>query len=147
VFIFDPDNDVNRPVAGIHDNAIIYWELYPEYLRDLFTKSFTIGLNVPERRITETQWTACFTKLPDDITDCSCGAEFWGKTCWGCGASSETTDNNHLTIVQNPDNPNLFGIRNDSDKTWTYIKPDGTQISVPPGKTAAIAVGVKIKLN
>ena len=31
-------------------------------------------------------------------------------------------------VVQNPNNPNLWGIRNNSDCNWTYIKPDGTQI-------------------
>ena len=44
VFIFDPDNKTNRPVKGIHDNANIYWPLYPEKLRQMFTKSFTEGL-------------------------------------------------------------------------------------------------------
>ena len=39
IFIFDPDNKTNRPVPGIHDNANIYWPLYPEQLRQLFIKS------------------------------------------------------------------------------------------------------------
>ncbi len=44
-FIFDPNNKTNRPVKGIHDNATIYWPLYPEKLRQMFTKAFTAGLN------------------------------------------------------------------------------------------------------
>lgn len=40
VFIFDPNNKTNRPVKGIHDNATIYWPLYPEKLRQMFTRAF-----------------------------------------------------------------------------------------------------------
>ena len=32
------------------------------------------------------------------------------------------------SVVQNPKNPNLWGIRNESTENWTYIKPDGMQI-------------------
>lgn len=48
------------------------------------------------------------------------------------------------TVVQNPKNPNLWGIRNESDSNWTYIKPDGQQIPVGNGRSAAIAKDVKI---
>ena len=48
------------------------------------------------------------------------------------------------TVIQNPKNPNLWGIRNDSADNWTYIKPDGQQIPVASGKSAAIAKNVKI---
>jgi hypothetical protein len=36
IFIYDPVNTKNRPVPGYHDNAIIYWEIYPQYLKDLY---------------------------------------------------------------------------------------------------------------
>src|SRR5262249_30758599 len=29
VFIFDPEDDSNRPVPGEHDNALIFWSIYP----------------------------------------------------------------------------------------------------------------------
>ena len=48
------------------------------------------------------------------------------------------------TVTQNPQNPDLWGIRNDSRNPWVYIKPDGTQKPVPVGKNAAIARGVRI---
>ncbi len=47
-------------------------------------------------------------------------------------------------VVQNPANPKLWGIRNLSGDNWTYIKADGTQVSVPQGRSAAIARGTKI---
>jgi hypothetical protein len=48
------------------------------------------------------------------------------------------------TVVQNPNNPNQWGIRNDSSENWTYIKADGTQVPVAPGRSAAIAKNSKI---
>ena len=48
------------------------------------------------------------------------------------------------SVVQNPKNPALWGIRNEDKVNWTYQKADGTQIPVEPGRTAGIAKGVKI---
>lgn len=47
VFIFDPNDKSNRPVKGYQDNALIYWDLYPQNLRDLFTQAFTVGIQAP----------------------------------------------------------------------------------------------------
>ena len=49
VFIFDPDDKSNRPVRGYQDNAIIYWDLYPKALKDLFTNAFTVGISLEQR--------------------------------------------------------------------------------------------------
>ncbi len=76
IFIFDPDNDSNRPVKGYHDNALIFWDMYPQYIKDLFIQSFTIGLNTPAKRVTENQWMEAFAKLLAGIVICqNCGAE------------------------------------------------------------------------
>lgn len=48
------------------------------------------------------------------------------------------------SVVQNPNNPNLWGIRNESKDNWTYIKPDGIQLPVANGRSAAIAKDAKI---
>ena len=51
------------------------------------------------------------------------------------------------SLVQNPKNPALWGIRNEDKLNWTYEKADGTQIPVEVGKTAGIAAGVKIHFS
>jgi hypothetical protein len=58
--------------------------------------------------------------------------------------NSQKTDVVVGRVTQNPKNPTLWGIRNESEMTWTYIKPDGKHIPVPIGKNASIARGVKI---
>lgn len=91
IFIYDPDNDKNRPVPGYHENAIIYWDMYPQYIKDLFIQSFTVGLTTPAKRVTENQWLDALAKLMSGIVVCqNCGAENFydevkGKTghvCW-----------------------------------------------------------------
>lgn len=184
IFIYDPLNKSNRPVRGYQDNAIIYWDLYPAILKDLFVESFTTGLTKPNKRITEIKWLETFSNLMSGIIICpNCGSEVFldeakeknsvAHTCWNCQKAvpippsiiigknrilltNETKLTEHHTkanynintivgtLVQNPSNPSLWGIRNDSKDNWTYIKSDGTQIPVAVGKTAAIISGSRI---
>lgn len=183
VFVYDPNNKTNRPVPGYQDNVRIFWDLYPQNIRDLFTQSFTVGLTNPGKRVTEKKWMETFANLITGITECSCGAEVFfdeskanngvAPICWNCSKvvnfpaslvveksrvlllkdakiySHTITGNYDMntvvgSVVQNPNNPNAWGIRNESSTNWTYIKPDGQQIPVAVGKTASIAKGVKI---
>ena len=184
IFIYDPNDKSNRPVKGYQDNVIIYWELYPQTIRDLFTKSFTVGLTLPNKRVTEKEWLEAFANLLSGIVLCpKCGAEVFfdaqkqdngvAQACWNCkgtvpmpvtlvaGKSRVLLQKgtklfaHHIygnfdmnsgvgSVVQNPKNPNLWGIRNESTENWTYIKPDGAQVPVAIGKSAAIAKDVRI---
>ncbi|MCD7956573.1 MAG: hypothetical protein LUG93_12695 [Lachnospiraceae bacterium] len=184
VFIFDPEDTRNRPVPGIHDNAEIYWKIFPQEIRDLFTKVFTVGLKTPAKRVVERQWLEAIANLMNGIMICPhCGAEVFydaakeqngeAHICWNCshtvtvpakliidknrvvlsaGAKLKSyciykdfdMDTSVGTVVQNPKNPSLWGIRNEDKVNWTYEKADGTQIPVAPGRTAGIAPGVKI---
>lgn len=99
VFIFDPQDASNRPVPGYHDNAIAFWPIYPQFIRDLFTKAFTDGIRDPQNgRVRESEWRAAMVRLRDSILYCgNCGAEnFYDAdalkasggqpgTCWSCG--------------------------------------------------------------
>lgn len=184
VFIFDPDNKSNRPVRGYQDNALIYWDLYPEILKNLFVQAFTVGIQSPNRRVTENKWLEILANLMTGIVICPhCGAEVFydekkesmgaAHICWGCQQTvvipaklknekstilltaetkiyahhiSENYDMETIvgSVVQNPKNPDLWGIRNETECNWVYIKADGTQIPLAPGKSAAIASGAKI---
>ena len=98
VFIFDPVNDSNRPVPGYQDNPLAYWPIYPQFLRDLFVRSFTDGLRDPiNGRVTESEWRSALVRLRDSLLNCPhCRAENFydgealkasgGKPsgCWSC---------------------------------------------------------------
>jgi hypothetical protein len=99
VFIFDPDDASNRPVPGIHDNALVFWPLYPARFRNLFVRSFTEGLRNPRNgRVMESEWRKALVQLRDSITTCRhCGSEnFFDEDkaksgephiCWSCNAA------------------------------------------------------------
>ncbi len=96
VFIYDPMNISNRPLRGIHDNAIAFWPIYPEKLRGMFIKAFTNGMKSGLHRIGECQWRAELVKLRNSLMYCDCGMEnFYDlvkvrtidncSRCWCCG--------------------------------------------------------------
>jgi len=74
LFIFDPPNSSNRPVIGYQDNPLIYWPLYPQFIRDLFTRAFTDGLK-PQGRVRESEWRRAMVRLRDSIMYGSKGDE------------------------------------------------------------------------
>jgi eukaryotic-like serine/threonine-protein kinase len=105
VFIFDPDDDSNRPVPGYHDNAIVFWQIYPNFLRNLFIKAFTKGLHDPSIRINESEWCSNMVRLRDLIIYCKhCGAEnFFDPDilkvvggCWSCNKEVKVPPRIHI---------------------------------------------------
>jgi serine/threonine protein kinase len=100
LFIFDPNDRSNEPVPDYQDNALIFWPLYPKFLRDLFTKAFTEGVRDPERRVRESEWRGAMVQLRDSIVYCpACGVDnFYDavtvkqtggslNSCWYCGGN------------------------------------------------------------
>jgi eukaryotic-like serine/threonine-protein kinase len=77
LFIFDPDDESNRPIPEYHGNALLFWPIYPQFLRDLFIKAFTEGIRDPQNgRVRETEWRGAMVKLRDSIVYCPhCGQE------------------------------------------------------------------------
>ena len=73
VFVYDPADASNRPVRGIHDNVIKFWRIYPEYIREAFTRSFTVGIREPNKRMIENEWQKLFIRLRSEIISCKCG--------------------------------------------------------------------------
>ena len=94
LYIWDPNDDSNRPVSGIHNNPIAFRNMYPETLVALFQRSFTDGLHYPPKRVRESEWRKAFASTIDSIWLCTCGAENFyepavaassdSKLCWSC---------------------------------------------------------------
>ncbi len=97
VFIFHPTNLTNRPNELRHKNAIIFWNLYPDFFKNTFTKLFTEGIYDKSKRPSETEWNKTFQKLMDSLVYCKCGGENFlsfdspysikSKKCWNCKES------------------------------------------------------------
>ena len=73
VFIFDPNDDSNRPVLNIHSNPINLWPLYPKFVQDAFIQTFAQGMKIPGKRLTEYEWIKVLIRLYDDVIICPCG--------------------------------------------------------------------------
>jgi DNA-binding helix-hairpin-helix protein with protein kinase domain len=97
LFIFDPKNRANRPVPGVQDNALTFWNFYPGYVREIFLRAFTAGVHDPLARVGENEWRSVFTRMRDQICYCdTCGVESFlidsgnapgslpEQDCWFC---------------------------------------------------------------
>ena len=92
LFIFDPHDPANR-VVPTHPPAV-RWPFYPQFIRDLFTRAFTVGLREPSlaSRILPARWRDAMASVHDLASLCAnCGValihdpEDPAKPCWYCG--------------------------------------------------------------
>ena len=139
LFIFDPNDHSNEPVKGYQDNPLLYWPIYPQFLRDLFTDAFTDGIKDSlNGRIRESQWRAAMVRLRDSILYCSsCKAENFYDTdalrqsggklnrCWSCKQNIMLPfririDNN---VVMLNHNTKLFPHHVDEQKMYDFSQP------------------------
>lgn len=181
IFIFDPKNDANRPMTGIHTNAIRRWPLFPVFIRNEFLQAFcSQGFNEPHKRKPENEWRKLFVRLRDEMVKCSCGGETFidphlgESTCINCGRKidkplllkiernkllmfpgqksyachTKSGSDDFITVsgevIQNKNNPNLWGFRNLSLDTWLCTMPDGTQKNVNHKDVVPVFTDVKI---
>lgn len=116
VFVWDPDDDSNRPVRGIHSNLINLWPLFPRYLHDAFIQSLGKGAKTINSRLRETEWRDIFIRLKDDIIWCdNCGEENFASisnqgliTCFSCNHQNDRP----LSLINNDFNIPLYPRKN-----------------------------------
>jgi serine/threonine protein kinase len=95
VFIFDPDDNSNRPVQGMHKGAITRWPFLPVYLREEFIKAFSKDvLANPANRIIEQEWLRLFIRMRAEAYKCSCNNSYFASPvepnpCPLCGKKNE----------------------------------------------------------
>ncbi len=147
VFIFDPRDERNRPLPGIHDNALSFWPIYPRSLRDLFTRSFTEGLRHPQDgRVRESEWRATLAHLCDAIVYCAgCGAEGFydpdalregggrAGSCWSCGAALTLPPRIRIgrhVVMLNRDTQ-LFPHHLDAQRRYDFAQPAAAMAQHP----------------
>ena len=91
VFIFDPDDNSNRPVQGLNKGAIANWPFLPVYLQEKFIKAFSKDLlKNPANRIIEQEWLRLFILMRSEVFKCSCNEVYFAdpvnpNPCPSCG--------------------------------------------------------------
>jgi len=144
VFIFDPEDSSNSPIPGHHDNAMLFWPLYPPAIQQLFVRSFTAGLRSPYARVRESEWRAALVRLRDTILVCKCGMESFlapggyveggqASTCWNC--RSELRMPPVLRIGGNllllyPET-RLYPHHTNPDRMYNFLEPTGIVVEDP----------------
>ncbi len=94
IFIYDDNNNTNRPVRGVHNNVLRRWPAFPTILRDTFKKEFSEEcLKNPEKRKIEAEWQKVIQQLRDSLVICPvCKRETFvedsaSPKCMDCGKS------------------------------------------------------------
>ena len=93
LFIFDPKDDSNRPVPGLHRNAIAKWPYFPSFLQEAFITSFSQdSLKKGNGRLLETMWKHVLTRLKASLVKCPhCHEDVFAESksfsCTSCGKS------------------------------------------------------------
>lgn len=138
LFIFDPNDRSNEPVPGYHDNAIAFWPIYPQFLRDTFIKAFTDGIRDPKTgRVRESEWRSVMVRLRDSIFYCRCGVEnFYDAEalkasggnpglCWSCNKDLQLPARIRIgkNVVMLNYTAQLFPHHVDEKKIYDFSKP------------------------
>ena len=130
LFIFDPQDNSNAPVAGLHENALIYWALYPQFLRDVFTRAFTAGINDQHGRIRENEWRVLLINLRDSIFYCRCGGQNFYQasavnTCWACSQTLVYPPRLHFNnaVVMLNHDTKLYAHHTDQNQKFNFTGP------------------------
>ncbi|MCD7752071.1 MAG: serine/threonine-protein kinase [Lachnospiraceae bacterium] len=94
-FLFDPQDDSNRPVPGVHDNVIRRWSYMPDYIQNAFLTAFSKdAIRNPARRLREADWLKVLVRFQSDIVRCPyCSNEVFIKD-----ASDTPCDNCHKML-------------------------------------------------
>jgi serine/threonine protein kinase len=150
IFIFDPNDRSNEPDPDFQKNALVFWPLYPAFLRKLFVQSFTEGLKDPVNgRVRESTWRTEMSRLRDSIYYCTCGAENFYDTealrdaggnpgyCWNCGRQLQLPPRIRIgkTVVMLNHDSKLYAHHLDDAKAVQFDTPVGEVTRHPTDAT------------
>lgn len=173
IFIYDPTNNTNRPVRGIHQNVIKRWFVFPSILRETFEREFSQDyLHNPEKRMIEQNWEKIISRVRDQLVICPiCKEETFVETNGAVGKcinrgcnidiskrlfinnrSLPLTDRTEIFIdndntpdaIVSKDANGVLIIRNISSDKWTVETPSGKVKTVESQGIMPVKEGLKI---
>ena len=176
LFIYDPTDNSNLPVRGIHQNVIRRWPAFPQILRDTFTEEFSQEkLKNPSTRMIEQNWEKIISQVRDSLVACpNCNEETFvdpqatSCKCMNCGKDIDLSKrlyigNRSLPLTKDTniyiDNDNIpdgivtvdsngfLLIKNISTETWTVETPSGKIKTVNPQEIIPVKEGLKISFR
>ncbi len=176
VFIYNPTNQTNLPVRGIHQNVIRRWPVFPQLLRDTFIEQFSEErLKKLKPRMIEMKWKDIINQVRDEMVICPhCGEETFVEIsdtksrCMNCGKTIDTSlrlrlGGRELPLTKgteiyidtdnipdgkvNVDTSGTVLVQNISPDNWTVETASGKVKVVEPQGYMPAKPGLKIKLS
>lgn len=172
VFIYDPNNDKNRPKPDAQPNVVMRWPMFPPDLTAAFTKAFTKGLKDINSRITEQQWREVLVKArgmlvrldgkeqfvnaykPESIprgcrllrTEEQVIALAPESILYKCQIDRISTDYRTPVAVVKASTANkaVYGLGNLSDQEWVCTLPGKNPVKIKPRAFAPLIPGTTI---
>lgn len=173
LFIYDPNDNSNLPVRGIHQNVIRRWPVFPKLLRDTFIDEFSQEkLKNPSQRMIEQNWEKIISAIRDSLVVCDhCKEETFVVTshtkdkCMNCNKEIDLSKrlemlNRSLPLtnktpiyIDNDNTPDgivtvdsngFLLIKNVSTEMWTVETPSGKVKTVAPQEILPVKEGLKI---
>lgn len=176
-FIYDQNDNGNRPVRGVHRNVIKRWPVYPAVLRDAFTEEFTQEkLKNPDKRSIEKKWQDVIRSLRDMMVVCpNCKEESFvvdqnAPKCMNCDSQFQligriqlprrmalltpgslfylNSDNNPTArVVTVPGDKYPVQLQNMTENEWIVETPSGRLNKVISKGFMPVKAGLKIKFD
>ncbi len=171
LFIYDPKDDSNRPVMGVHTNVIRRWPVFPKELREMFMKEFSNErLSNKTLRCIEGDWRRVFIKVRDQLVFCPhCKEETFTEN-GKCACCKKTINIAQVIKIENrvldltpetllyldndntPDgkvviNNNALWVKNLSPYKWHVETPSGQIKIVEPGGLLPAKPGLKVSFG
>lgn len=176
IFIYDKNNDVNRPVRGVHNNVIRLWPALTAILREAFQKEFSEEcLRNPQSRMIEKGWQNIIQQLRDTLVVCpSCKEETFVEDantpkCMSCGKAFQISGKLNLgsrSILLTPGTKVYIDVDNKPDmlvfsvpgdkfpvqlsnitaNKWTVETPSGKLKQIEPSQAMPVKAGLKVTI-
>lgn len=172
IFIYDPNNETNRPHPDAHPNVIKRWTIFPPDITAAFIKAFTAGLKDINSRITEQQWREVLVKARGMLIRLNGKEQFVNayqpgsvpKECrllrteeqiivlapdsvlYSCQVDKMSTDYKTAAgfVKASSTDANIYGLGNLTSGGWTVIIPGQNPVVVKPKGFAPLLPGTII---
>lgn len=172
VYIYDPDNDKNRPIPEANPNVIKRYDLFPPDLKMTFMKAFTKGMKDINNRVTEIEWEEALVKTRGMLVKINGKERFLNAYAsqnipdgcrfmklpdyvvvlgedtkiYNCHVDQYSAD--YMTVAgivkSSLSNKNVLGLGNLSGKTWKVKMADGRSVEAGPNSYVKLDPGMEI---
>ena len=175
LFIYDPNDDKNRPDEIAHPNVISRWNMFPPDLNITFIKAFTSGMKDINERITESQWIETLIKVrsmliihegreqfingykPSEMpeycrvlkTDNNVIVLAENSYIYECHTDCTSADYKTVTgvVKSSKGDKNILGLGNVTEQSWTVTLPNKNPVTVKPKSFAPLIPGTIINFG